>query len=747
MDISGYVYVFVVPCILASLKALLCVHLTEYISVLKMFSFELMAANIAAMILALLNFVPLLYFDVVSIDFSTTTLPVSLECKSLHIVSGFCLGFTSLLLIDIAVDDYWHNLERILSRVCYILTFLGLSICAIIEGDYKVLVYITFFSFGTVVFVGQALIDLCHFDATRTWTLSKAIATLTLLSISFILTMWYECNPTDISMQSAGLALRIIAIVAIVVNCGICIVANIKANRLLSFWKLPHAEFKTLLTSTVLSVFIILLAAVGGSLTGFKEYYHFNPTYICFDLLVRQLFISCLVLIPSLMLKKRAYDLQVDLEVKRGFVRYVSHEIRTPLNIDCTGLRLIHDTVERMEACTEATKEALDLLEDCQSSTDDAVAILSNLLTYEKLDVHMMALEKAPTRLAPFIREKLRPFQVQARSSGIELSLLPYDEASDPSESLDNVYVDIDRAKIAQVLRNFLSNALKFTRAGGSVWVRLELLLVNPAVNATRPNQSIVPLLPRNVVRISVIDSGAGIAIENLDKVWGEMMQIDASTQQSGGGTGMGLWITKKIVEMHGGTVGFTSEGKGLGCTFYCDLPISKFETAGTIRGSINNAGLPVFSSTADTARLHVMIVDDSAMNRKMMGKLLSSLGYTFKEADDGETAVELMKKSLSTGEVFDCILMDNHMPRMNGRDAVRMIRYLGFKGRIVGVTGDAMDEDIEKFIESGVNVVLSKPLRPEEFHAEVILKLQSKDGEGGRMALIRSPSHSANET
>ena len=163
-------------------------------------------------------------------------------------------------------------------------------------------------------------------------------------------------------------------------------------------------------------------------------------------------------------------------------------------------------------------------------------------------------------------------------------------------------------------------------------------------------------------------------------------------------------------MELHGGKVGLESV-EGQGSTFFFEIPLIKgdvdsFQDASR-RCQLSQVITPLASVSARKTML-VLLVDDSALNRKMMNRLMVSKGHTCTEAEDGIDAVKLM----STGVVhFDLILMDNVMPNMSGPLATKAIRSLGFKGLIFGVTGNALPEDIAKFIAHGADAVLLKPL------------------------------------
>ena len=239
---------------------------------------------------------------------------------------------------------------------------------------------------------------------------------------------------------------------------------------------------------------------------------------------------------------------------------------------------------------------------------------------------------------------------------------------------------------------------------------------------------------------------------ENLPKLFHEIVQFDPDKLQNGGGSGFGLWITKSIVDLHGGRVFAHSEGEGTGCTFTVDIPATVQATpldmpAKTPSETPETSLQVLQSSSASTAvsqfvgpprravgqvdntdeaefphttRRRVLVVDDAPVSRRMLCRSLKHRFLTV-EAVDGVDAVEQVRISMdedSEDDRYCAILMDYEMPRMNGPAAVKAIRSLGFTGTIIGVTGNALPEDVEMFLSHGADEVLLKPV-----DVEVMLK------------------------
>lgn len=167
-----------------------------------------------------------------------------------------------------------------------------------------------------------------------------------------------------------------------------------------------------------------------------------------------------------------------------------------------------------------------------------------------------------------------------------------------------------------------------------------------------------------NHIRVEVKDGGFGLSLENQRKLFHNVVQFNAKSQQGGGGSGFGLWISKKIADMHGGEIGVHSDGEGTGSTFYFTIPL--YEPP---QSKVNETNVGFLETRAheivnppDSTTARILVVDDSPMNRKMLAKLLESEGHTTYTADDGEVAVHLVKTSIEENDPsrYEIILMDN---------------------------------------------------------------------------------------
>jgi len=242
-------------------------------------------------------------------------------------------------------------------------------------------------------------------------------------------------------------------------------------------------------------------------------------------------------------------------------------------------------------------------------------------------------------------------------------------------------------------------------------------------------------------VRISVTDSGAGLTEEQLKQICSEGVQFNANELQAGGGSGLGLYISKGLAQQHGGTLTVTSEGLGRGATFTLELPLFKSDNG--IGNIATDSSMSMSSSTrtprprhlssasssldmesgAPTPRLtqqiqRILVVDDATSNRKFLMRILAGKGYMCYGAEDGQVAIDTYLRLKSEGIYLDAIVMDFEMPVMNGPTATKVIRDLGCICFIAGVTGNVLPKDIDYFKAQGANVVIAKPLNSDVFES-----------------------------
>jgi signal transduction histidine kinase len=506
------------------------------------------------------------------------------------------------------------------------------------------------------------------------------------------------------------------------------------------------------------------------------------------------------------------------LESKKSYVRYISHELRTPLNTAFLGLKLL--TNELKSSKNPKDMERYDTLCDVNMSCTAAVDILNDLLCYEKLESGILELHKENITVDSFIKECASMFSAQARECGVTISTVT-DTPQAPGRHHDGSKFSLlplmpedvlfaDKFKMDQVIRNLMSNALKFTPRGGSVTIKAffqcdtSVEVVKSVVTfspeqgvdteatsspGSTPADSISNMRTRSFqvsdgaadveecdrnyrsqscvnypassidasfltnclhgkLIVIVTDTGAGISRENQKRLFTEIVQFSPEKLQAGGGSGLGLWITQEILNLHDGSISVSSEGEGMGSSFTIELPMSRWPSSelsaslgrGAGVGLGVGVGAGVSQKTVTTGMdvlvlalesetdeipsksepetqsvpasepetdqksnvvhlkaltdLHLLVVDDSRLNRKMLLKCLRADGHTCCEAEDGLEAIAMVKERINrvSGGIcrpFDAVLMDFVMPNMDGPTATQEIRALGYTAPIFGVTGN----------------------------------------------------------
>jgi len=452
------------------------------------------------------------------------------------------------------------------------------------------------------------------------------------------------------------------------------------------------------------------------------------------------------------------------LEAKRQFVRFVSHEVRTPLNSVSMGLTVMKEEIaqslgyksadEMLESPEkgnskglknkssakkeESSRDWFNLAHEVHTSAQSSVDVLNDLLNYDKIENGSLALELTVVPIWGLVDRTISEFKLPMTSKSIDLHFnLPELEliADGTSQSetmmaqgrVRDQKVLGDTVRITQVLRNLVSNAIKFTPEGGDIYVEAKW---EKATGATKrkgkaydlKNKSRVVHEPTGNLIITVKDTGAGMTKAQLKQLFGQGIQFNVNELQHGNGSGLGLYIAMGIVEQHDGSLVCDSEGLGLGTTFTMTVPLFDIPTPDTTkRGFAGDSTDEAFDADYEDSKLKVLIVDDAVSNRKLLSRLLKIKGHETAEAENGQIAVDMVRAAEASGNHYDLVLMDYEMPIMIGPVAAKEIRDMGSDVFIIGVTGNLMPEDVSYFRTCGSNAVLPKPFRIAELEEIII--------------------------
>jgi PAS domain S-box-containing protein len=367
---------------------------------------------------------------------------------------------------------------------------------------------------------------------------------------------------------------------------------------------------------------------------------------------------------------------------KSDFLATMSHEIRTPLNGVFGFVNLLLDTPLNAEQ-----RESVSII---KQSADTLLDIINDILDFSKIEAGKLVLENARYDLRTVCGDVVALMTPKAAEKSLTLTL---EYASDiPDEFVG------DSLRVRQILLNLTGNALKFTSHGG---VHIEVRLVHTGE-----------------IKISVTDSGDGIAEGTQQKLFERFTQADSSTTRRYGGTGLGLAICKRLTELMGTKIGVTSE-IGVGSTFWFTQSAQSVPTAGAMEPRRASSAVPASLRPVHTGQLiRVLVADDNAINRMLAKRILERLGCRVDTANNGTEVVTLAKDAS-----FDLIFMDCHMPHMDGFEATRIMRESQAGPRripIVALTASVTARDREECLMAGMDDFLGKPLEVEQLHAMV---------------------------
>lgn len=430
------------------------------------------------------------------------------------------------------------------------------------------------------------------------WTV--AMLCFWLLQRVFLVSSDFASSYSESSLRIMGIIFTIVTFVLIIFV--VVRVIHFLYGQQMRMYFASHEHLSDFCNSWILLIFVIIEIALnlsyqrhnhghGESVDGYNQE---DRDHFLVTLYVQVALTIALTVIPGQSYMLLADIKQQKLNTRLNLIRYVSHEMRTPLNTAFLGLEMLttdlnslnnkYATIlQRLEmannvltttrALPSPTKELNndvqelnDTVKQVQDSCKVAVETLDDLLTFDKLDESKLVIEVNDLNPWVFLCDAAKPFEINAKQLDVNFSVALED---DDDIWLRDHYIKGDKFKLAQVVRNLCSNALKFTPPNGFVDVRLALVNANDS----KLGRDLGP-----AVRFTVRDTGAGISIENQKKLFGQYVQFNASKLQQGKGSGLGLWISKSIVEMHGGKIWAYSEGEGKGTTFGLDLPAFDYE-------------------------------------------------------------------------------------------------------------------------------------------------------------------------
>lgn len=365
-------------------------------------------------------------------------------------------------------------------------------------------------------------------------------------------------------------------------------------------------------------------------------------------------------------------------EAKSEFLSIMSHEIRTPLNA-IIGLIYIMEKENSMESFHEN-------IEVLKHSAQNLFLLINNILDFSKIEAGKVDIEKTPFHLLDLVNQIARSLEARA------------------SENLNTIKVEVDSdfipnlisdpLRINQVITNLISNAIKFTREG-TIKIKLNQMAIQEKTST---------------FKIEVIDTGIGIDKERFQSIFQKFSQAETKTSRQFGGTGLGLVITKKLLNLLGSDIQFESElGKGSNFYFILHLPIDNKLAA------VNTNSLHEDYKEEKLNGLRVLLVEDNIINTKIAQKIMSQWDVIVDTAENGLVGVEKYNT-----KSYDVILMDLSMPVMDGYDATIEIRKTDKMIPIIALTASASFGYLDRALQIGINEYIIKPFNPKELNMKL---------------------------
>ena len=378
---------------------------------------------------------------------------------------------------------------------------------------------------------------------------------------------------------------------------------------------------------------------------------------------------------------KKAEDASL---AKTSFLNNMSHDIRTPMNVILGYAQLMENELNGKDI-----PEALEHLEKLQQSGNLLLSIINNVLDMARIESGRMEIDENYCRIEDVWKSLFAVFDEKARKKNISLHY---------TMNVEHEHVLTDVTKVKEILVNILSNAIKYTPAGGSVMVYVDELPCDESGYM--------------IVRIRISDTGIGMSQDYLTKIFEAFTREKNTTKSKIAGTGLGMSIVKNYVDLLGGTIDVESE-LGKGSTFTVTLKHRIADERYYVKKHIEEPG----TGNEILEGRNILLAEDNDLNAEIAEEILERAGLRIERVENGIQCVNrILKMPAGT---YDMIFMDIQMPQMDGYKATRTIRNLPDKDKacipIIAMTANAFAEDKRKTMEAGMNAHLSKPLNVPE--------------------------------
>jgi signal transduction histidine kinase/ActR/RegA family two-component response regulator len=374
-------------------------------------------------------------------------------------------------------------------------------------------------------------------------------------------------------------------------------------------------------------------------------------------------------------------------QAKSEFLANMSHEIRTPM----TAILGYAEVLLENPSAADVAESARTI----HANGNHLLSILDDILDLSKVEAGRMTIERLRCSPIGLVRDVHALMRVRAAAKNLGLMLtwrapIPATIESDPT-------------RLRQVLVNLVGNAVKFTEAGH----------VRIVVGLARDGRA-------DRLEVEVIDTGIGMSAEQIERIFDPFAQGDERTTRRFGGTGLGLSISRRLMKLLGGDIRVHSE-PGAGSRFVVSVPTGSMSGVKLIADPEANSSAPavatrsLISESRPLDGLRLLLVEDGLDNQRLISFLMRKLGAEVEIADNGRSAVEQAAAAAAAGRPFDVILMDMHMPEMDGYTATRTLRARGYMHPIVALTAAAMEGDERRCLDAGCDAYTTKPIQREQ--------------------------------
>ncbi|SJZ64340.1 ATP-binding protein [Sediminibacterium ginsengisoli] len=372
-------------------------------------------------------------------------------------------------------------------------------------------------------------------------------------------------------------------------------------------------------------------------------------------------------------------------EAKSSFLANMSHEIRTPLNGIIGMTSLLTETT--------LSSEQRDYTETIRTSGETLLSLINDILDFSKIEANKIELESVPFSIQDVLDNCVQLLSVKVREKGLKVGYKIDDDVP--------ALVKGDGVRLKQIMLNLLSNAVKFTEKG-------EIAVLIRKLNSEKDEHHL---------QFIVKDTGIGIPEDKLHKLFSAFSQVDSSTTRKYGGTGLGLVICQRLVELMGGNITIQSR-YGDGSDFIFDIRIGAVTNSEPLQLADNTATVQEMLDMPVPATLAILVAEDNEINQKLIKRMFDKIGLVSDLVKNGREAVEAVRN-----KKYDIVFMDVMMPEMDGLEATEKI-ISGNEGKhipvIIAMTANALPGDRERTLEAGMKDYISKPFKLDDIREKV---------------------------